>query len=406
MESDGTEISDDEVVVELRQEKLILLQPNEKWTPAQEMILECGTAIASGSASGSLSDGSTITITSDMEVDQETFLENDNRIIQVNDTEHAAETTREEQNFIILQVPADDTPNLTQPLNNSITEYTWESFEIPWCKIPNYMLIQCETKNAEKSVVKEIIHMVVNEMRGIKTAIPNKAFKCVAKKMADKYPKTFLDTDEDGNVLGSGVSTTVSQLQDRNWYLNRSHKRAVEFIKPKIPAKKLKDLNNRKAGCSSLNWQPSHSKADIRESKTLLNSINSDHPKFTELLEETYSAQRQFLANPNQPTIAEIKEEWPALFLKYAIIWHFKKLTEKELPAENISKLEKIVSYGKNKKMNICETDDLVLQALKVSAESFKEEIGSFFFQFKVSFVCFSFFDLKVLHCSYKITMF
>lgn len=144
----------------------------------------------------------------------------------------------------------------------------------------------------------------------------------------------------------------------------------------------LKEMNNRKAGCSQANWKP-NGKEDILESKILVNTIGSDHPKFFDLLEDTYAAQREFLTNPTPPTILEIRKEWPVLFIKEAIYWHFKKLTQKDLPKHD-EKILKIVTFGRHKNIPVSETDELILQALKVLAYHFKETFRSFFYEFPV----------------------
>ncbi|CAH0555858.1 unnamed protein product [Brassicogethes aeneus] len=368
----------------MTKEILILLQPGDNWSP-----------VACSSSNVSLS-SSTITMTSDTDMNDvfsdtpgpslEPLGHNlilpgpSNELLQEQFILPGPNKESLKQNFILLEVPANDNTDKIVSTSN-ISEYTWESFEIPWDKIPAYMLNSCENGSIDKTQRREIVHILVNDMRNIKEQIPNKAFKIVAKKLVERYPKVFLDTDEDGKVLGSGLSTLLSQLQDRNWYLNRSHKRTGEFLKPKIPAKMLKEINNRRAGCSLSKWMPAVEK-DVTISKTLLNSMSIDDPRFYELLEETYPSQREFLTRSNPPTFAEIKSEWPVLLIKDAIFRHFKKLTEKPV-LENDKKYLKIMEYGKLKKQQINDDEELVLKVLRVLATHFKEDLKSFFYQFQ-----------------------
>lgn len=382
LDSDGTEISDNEVLLEFKKEILIILQPGEEWIPYGADVTSFTTSKAS-----------TVTITSDMDLESlqepasSVELNTDSRISTPNFIYETPQAPTDSSNIILLTVP-ENAPINDETLENHqvVSEYTWQLFDIPWSKIPQFMLTQCANGTGGKTVRKEIIHTVVNELRNIKTDIPNKAFREVARKMADKYPKLFLDTDDDGNILGSGISTLVSQLQDRNWYLNRGNKRVGDSNKLNIPAKKLKELNNRKAGCSPLNWKPLVVEGDVSELKIMINSIGPDHSKFTELLEKTYASQRQFLSDTNQPTIAEIRKEWPVLFKKEAIFWHFEKLTQKSLPT-NEAKYKKIVAFGKEKKFTVFDEqeDEIILQALKVLAHYFKEDLYTFYYQFGVS---------------------
>lgn len=288
---------------------------------------------------------------------------------------------------VIVPSPVDNTnTNVSVPknCNQGINEYTWESFKIPWDKLPQFMLTPFENGTADKRMVSEAVHTIVNEMRNIKCVIPTKAFKTVAKKMAGKYPKMFLDVDEDGNVLVNGTTGLMSKLLDRNCYLNRPHKRQNDdFQKPSVPPKKLKEINNRKAGCINYNPEVSTSSKNV-DAKTLLNNIGPDHSQCFSLLEETFPAQRNFLTTINPPTIEEVRKEWPVLFKKDAITWHFQRLTEKDSPI-NEPKYKKIVAYGKKTKMTIIETDDIVLKALNVFTKFFKEDISSFFYKIQVS---------------------
>lgn len=127
-----------------------------------------------------------------------------------------------------------------------------------------------------------MIHILVNEMRAIKTMIPAMAFRHVARQLADKFPKSFIDKDEDGTIIGNGIHSTVCRLQDRFNYLNRPHKKKSLTDLSSPPASKLKQLSNRRAGCSD--WQPeeNHSSNDDDTStiKSTLKTINENHPDF------------------------------------------------------------------------------------------------------------------------------
>lgn len=113
---------------------------------------------------------------------------------------------------------------------DSNMEVLWSEFVIPWDKIPEKVLKACESGISDKRIITDIIHVVINAMRDIKTNIPSKAFKLVAKKVIDRYPVAFRDQDDDGTVLGDGSHSMFSSLQDRNNYLNRPHKRSTESL--------------------------------------------------------------------------------------------------------------------------------------------------------------------------------
>lgn len=55
--------------------------------------------------------------------------------------------------------------------------------------------------------MKEMIHVIINDMRQIKEAL-----KMVANKLICKYPKIFKDVDDGGVVMGDGCCTTFTKL--------------------------------------------------------------------------------------------------------------------------------------------------------------------------------------------------
>lgn len=123
-------------------------------------------------------------------------------------------------NIRVVVIPAP----LTSPENSedkaaikerelSSSEYSWQTFVIPWEKIPPFMLKQCEEGKISKSALTEIVHIIVNEMRNVREYIPYKAFRIVAKKISDKYPAAFIDKDEDSTVLGDGMHGIVSKMR-------------------------------------------------------------------------------------------------------------------------------------------------------------------------------------------------
>lgn len=124
LENDGSEVSNTEVLIEIRRETLILLEPFEKWSSA-----DC------------LTDGSTITLTSDMSglTDLDIDTNNSGSMNAQNDPGEPHQQlnksqtliSTENQNLIIIEVPS-LISNHILPQN----EYTWETFEIPWNKIP------------------------------------------------------------------------------------------------------------------------------------------------------------------------------------------------------------------------------------------------------------------------------
>lgn len=385
LEKDGTEITDNEVLVCLKEETLMLLETGECWQPAQHEETGSTTSTLTLYSNASSPDAS------ESRAELPSLMEN-----EINGDESSTETLQEVPSETVPAIGSNIQLFIVSPESghsahtSKNSEYVWKDMAVPWDKLPSYVLKSCEEGTNDKRIISQVINVIVGEMRSIKSNIPRTAFRCLAEKMADTYPKTFLDVDEDGTILGGGISSTVSKLFDRNNYLNRPHKRKGEepFVKP-APPKLLKTVRNSKVGCS--NWQPLvEEKADKIDIIKMINSIDSSHPDFFKFLEETYPEQRQFLNSiENPPTAKETIEKWPVLFDSGCVIWHFKKLTEVETCEISPIKILKIINFGK--KMNIVfnEEEDQLLSALRILSSYFKEDLSTLFYRFKVR-ICLS----------------
>lgn len=127
----------------------------------------------------------------------------------------------------------------------------------------------------------------------------------------------------------------------------------------------------------------------LEEKIKLLNerSDNFLEENLEPLLNDTYSLQRGFLNNVNDPpSVREIKEKWPILFNRQVIIWHYEKLMQHKLQILEDAlkkKCEKIIKFGIQKKLtNLLEINypyevspDGCIEALKIIAKYFKEHL-------------------------------
>lgn len=134
-----------------------------------------------------------------------------------------------------------DLPLKETTINILHMEFLWNSFEIPWDRIPANMRTMCEKGEKDKNVINEIVRIIINEMRQIKENIPRHALKHVANMMCQKYPQMFQDFDDDGTVIAGGSCTIFSKFMERSTYLNRPHKRphfSVSVLPPAIIKKR------------------------------------------------------------------------------------------------------------------------------------------------------------------------
>lgn len=270
-------------------------------------------------------------------------------------------------------------------------EYIWSNFQIPWSKMSQELINLCERGERSTSAITDIVHFVVNELRQIKDLIPSKVLKTMAAKMVQKYPKMFTDVDDDGVPLGDGSSTIFCKLYERAAYLRRPHKRKSCSDLPVGPKMKKKKVNVM-AGCS--NWAPENIQENIsteeeNNEKEKLRKPNLNHDDLMTLMENTYTQQRLFLNNiENPPTVEMIKNEWPILFTIEGIYWHFKKLTGcnlKELSVNLKAKAKKIICFGLKKNIISDLEEESEIVALQIIAKHFKEDFNMFLMKVKVS---------------------
>ncbi|GJQ79913.1 hypothetical protein Trydic_g18357 [Trypoxylus dichotomus] len=422
LEKDGTVIDDEEILIMLKDETLIALSSGERWLSVEESAASTAavttpafcapnppttssnvpvisSTVSSNrptspsppahiSTSGTLPvlEPTTISISelSELAMKKDIYDMNfETTMIKCDQTSDNSDV--ENANSIISYV-SDDSNSRQEDVNetNSMChernmEIVWNEFQIPWEKIPNYMVKTCERGKKNKQIVTEIIHIIVNEMRQIKTNIPSKAFKLIALKLAARFPYVFRDFDEDGVVIGDGTHSITMKLLDRNNYLNRPPKRSLNAIESR---KYRRTVQNARIGCS--NWEPNQSSSSRRSQMTLTSAIPFSDD-FYNLLSETYADQRRFFNNVNNPpSIAEIKEKWPAILTTAGIFWHFGKLTSIDLNdvMRNISeKSMRLLQFGIQRKLidNTEIDEDKELASLEIISRYFKEDLKTVF---------------------------
>lgn len=351
LESDGTDIDECEVLEAFHKETLVLLEPNEFWV--SHNAPQCFDLSSPNASTISLQD-----------LDTASLLSSDCS---------------------------------STDLNNPPS--TWMNFEINWSVIPTPVLVACANGNKSKALVNAVINSVVDQMREIKTEISSKGFHILSRKLADKYPKIFMDRDDDDIIVGEGYFTTFKKLLDRNNYLNRqnpSKKRSL--LKVSLPQKR-RSLNS-KTAC--VNWQPEISELATKEEaecirqKLKLNQFKTEE-EIIEALNATYYEQRVLLNNsiPQPPTMNEIEDKFPHLLVEKYIYWHFEKLMNfkiEMLTNKMLKKYHKILSFGLLNKLipslNLQQNDqesDKLKNSLKIIASYFKENLTIFLKEYEVS---------------------
>ncbi|CAH0561700.1 unnamed protein product [Brassicogethes aeneus] len=375
VEKDGTPISEDEVLLLLPGETFLLLTNKDKWISPLEY----------SALSSTLSNPET----------------------WISPSDHSVPCSSSSGSFdvpvakmIVSAIADNEAQVISTPISAQLHsiinvdcnyETLWIDYEIPWNKVPSFIMEACEKGEVGDAMVTEIIHIIINSMKEIKANIPAKALHIVANKLVDKYPDVFKDKDHDNVTIGDGRYSIFKKLQDRNFYLPRPNKRKNDNIHQTILKNSKKQLNA-KAGCP--NWQPpiKHDDCWTQDMKQDLNSyINKElNQEFYKLLEKAFQHQRLYINAQKPPSLEDILAEWPILFLKETIKWHFNFLTKSnfdKLRLDLESKSATILDFMcKKKKVDQSKNNySLHLNALITFAIYFKEDFSVFIFDFEGS---------------------
>lgn len=266
----------------------------------------------------------------------------------------------------------------------------WSEYIVPWTQISPDLLEACRNGTTENSVINGIVRAVIGDMRFYNVPIRKQDLQIVAKQFRDKFPKTFEDRGNDELRLDNGYNGVWRKLQEHNNYRNKSLKRNGDLNSVlNISIKSRRQLEAPKSGTT--NWQPSahpegETQSSLDEKKEFLKSYDFTEPfdmsngEVADMIKCTYASQRLFINSYlNSPSTNDILNEWPLLFVKNCLFWHFKELTGTSMDTLRTrfdEKLKTILIYGYEKLH--CEFKDLSesrqqKQMLNIIQTRFKE---------------------------------
>lgn len=195
-----------------------------------------------------------------------------------------------------------------------------------------------------------LVRIIVDSIREV--CLNPKLCQCseIAQRICDKYPTSFAEMLE-GEVIGNGYSTLECQIKTRADYVNRDN----TLVRVRKPRRLLAVMDDSQPGTSStqptaskcakidsygcINWQP----LDLTEGETpasaeakreeMVSLFSTEGPRAAErgrvdeLMKMTYATQRYAINRNPPPSIVELKEQWPFLFISRFMCAHFSTLT-------------------------------------------------------------------------------
>ncbi|XP_041960247.1 uncharacterized protein LOC121718897 isoform X1 [Alosa sapidissima] len=226
------------------------------------------------------------------------------------------------------------------------------SFEVPWNKVRATLRRAVDAgERPAPDDRRHLIRVIVDAMREHSLNPTRRECMVVAKAITEKYPNSFLDKNEEGELIGCGYFSVINQLKIRVEYVNRGntlsrlrkHKRTQrddgdgDDDQPAVATCARVDSY----GC--VRWQPEdypdgETSASLEEKKLEMLDIFSqeglkgaERGRVEDLMAITYAKQREYInANPS-PSILDVGKEWPFLFSQKFLLSHFTTLTNVEL---------------------------------------------------------------------------
>ena len=228
-----------------------------------------------------------------------------------------------------------------------------ETMDIPWSDMPSglKMAIKDEKRpapNLRKKMVRSVVDAMLKHHPN-----PNRSqTSTVAKRIVRQHPNSFEDRTDEGERMGTGYYSLVSQLKNRIENVNRENtlarlrkprKQTAEVSIPKTPADAY--------GCVS--WQPVIPEGVTEEALLAVKKIDDIYKQGLTLTQQTYSEiqqrddghilQRKCINATPSPSMQDIHKEWPFLFWQRWLLVHFKTLTDVPL---NTKLMESFASKG------------------------------------------------------------
>lgn len=128
-------------------------------------------------------------------------------------------------------VESNNISNTLAPRNHLINVenvfHNW--FTAPWEIIPpNIIEYLFRKEKLPNPKYVSFVQLLVEHVRKSDPFTNKRGFEAIAKSLVKKYPNTFMDIDEDGNIIAEGHVSLMMKLINRNSYLNRPTKKKAD----------------------------------------------------------------------------------------------------------------------------------------------------------------------------------
>ncbi|GAB0086468.1 hypothetical protein DMENIID0001_005340 [Sergentomyia squamirostris] len=171
---------------------------------------------------------------------------------------HTESLPTQDQNSSRIHEDSDDMPESSRhgaqlsDLNVREQRQYWRTFngmEIPWEEFPSGIMSDLhEKKKLTITQKRQVRRIMVNKVRKINHYGTSDLWRNIAKKICDKYPKSFQDEHPDGTITATGYLGLATMMRNLNTDLNRSHMIKTQEHEMHRQSKRVKRDNNLWAG--------------------------------------------------------------------------------------------------------------------------------------------------------------
>lgn len=214
---------------------------------------------------------------------------------------------------------------------------------------PNLRQCVAQGKRPKKQEHLAMVRIIVDSIRELCLNPTRSQCLEIAKSITEKYPKSFADVTMEGELIGCGYGSLLNQIKTRVDHVNRDNTlvRVRKTKRPTVDSEhdRVPTSSTTASKCSKtdsygcINWHPFDLPEDVtpesveEKRKEMVNLFSQEGPRaaergqIEEFMKITYASQRYAINTNPPPSIDELKEQWPFLFMKKFLCAHFETLT-------------------------------------------------------------------------------
>ncbi|KAJ8262719.1 hypothetical protein COCON_G00151760 [Conger conger] len=234
------------------------------------------------------------------------------------------------------------------PLHFGMGSSWIRAFQVPWERMPQSLREAVATGRRPQPADRRLMVRVTVDAMMKRCPNPTRAACAeIAKAIVAQHPHSFGDLTEEGEKLGSGFHSLLTQIKTRVEHVNRNNvvnrirrpRRSNAGLDVERSGRQARCLRTKVDSYGCINWQPKElpdgETVESLESRrrtmaAIFHSLGSSGAAEREVDEHmrlTYVCQRQMINGCPPPPIGEVQEQWPFLFTKRCLSAHFHMLT-------------------------------------------------------------------------------